>query len=168
VDAYGNPTVYGVVELKGSDLSALLTSQGYKFDYSEEAYVKSDQQYFGGLLSDDEYMWDFELQSYDKGGGSVPVAFAWQLNGYTSAKSAMQAQNVVTERVVDYDTDQFVAIVYGPSMQRYLLFASGEDGEVVFMMFNQAAMDSDLFGTVIADDPTVRMTMSQVLDTMAQ
>ncbi len=125
------------MELTGPELVDLLQQQGYEWNESQSAWVRSVDGaiYFAyketGLLSQSDYQ-----AATAKGG--IAVALSCNIvGGFKDAQAALSgnAKCVIEDSFFD-DTGAGVAIVYGPTMTEYLVIAQP---------YTESTMELDLY-----------------------
>ena len=163
-DSDYNPTVYALVELTGKEVSDLLDSYGFSWDGDEDAWVAGDGTIFGE--TDGSKLLDkAEIEKLPKGAAGEPVIMCLIVEGYDTPKAAYQALKgeLVAEQYYEGD-DTIAAVVYGPSMVRYLLLVgeggSGDAGEQMVCLATEASITSGALSTLVGQD--VGSTLDEV------
>lgn len=149
LDEYGNPTMYAISELSGKDLVQVLKSQGFAYDSKQKAFLNDKASVFAVLGGENgQAIDDKAIEAKAAGGGSDPVVYVLSSMQYVdaidmlrgTAKCVIEDECVVGENVV--------AVVYGPSMQEYLVVVVPEDADndrYSFGMYSSAAVAAGLF-----------------------
>lgn len=157
-DEQGNPTLFGVLELSGSELAAAVESQGFEWDASSKYWVSADgNDYFYVSGNDDyEYLYD-EITGLDVNGAGKSCAFVIVVDDrdYASAKDAFDKLcNVDVIESMWLDDTTGMAIVQGPSGAQNVVIIACEESTGFYIMdaFNEQAIASGLLDEYLGDN----------------
>lgn len=154
LDANKGITMYSLCELKGWQLETLATQNGYKVvsnDTSMKLYRASDGAAIvaansSGALSESAF------QALDKGASGSAVEYIVLAPYYDSLDSSLNSMfNCVKEDSQYFSDGSYGAVVYGPSMTSYLVFAGKTDSGVTYMFYNKTALANGMvsYGSTI-------------------
>ncbi|MBQ9004833.1 MAG: zinc-ribbon domain-containing protein [Atopobiaceae bacterium] len=152
LESHGYPTLLSFMELSGSDLASLVTSNDYFF-YSEDGnsvYAKSDGSIVFNTLTDSGYLDEDDYDDLSVGGQDEGAIFILIFEGYDSPDAALEgmANCVISERKTVSDKET-VAVVHGPSMREYLVDVYDvEDGDYEIDLYTPEAVEFGFFDTV--------------------
>ena len=125
VDEHLNITLLAIIDSTGPELVDLLQQQGYEWNAGDSAWVRTvDGAMFFSVNKNGQYS-QADYSSATSKGGAVKAVACNIVGGYKDAEAALagNAHCVVEESFFDSGSGRGVAIVYGPSMEEYLVIA---------------------------------------------
>lgn len=154
-DSDYNLTMYALMELSGKEWVSLLDSYNFSWDSSENAWMASDGSIFA-VTDGSKLLSKSEVEALPKGGVGKSVVLCQIVEGYSTPQAAYKALsgNIVAEEYSE-KSDAVVAMVYGPSMVRYiaLIGPSGDaSGEQMVYLFTEDAVKGGALTSMLGYD----------------
>ncbi|MDO4798539.1 MAG: zinc ribbon domain-containing protein [Coriobacteriales bacterium] len=173
LDEFGNPTMYAISELSGKDLVQTLQSQGFSYASEQKLYANNKDSVFLVMTGEDgQTLSDKDIEALEKGGGNTPLVYVLSSTQYKDALAMLQGTDKCVIEDVMLMGDKAVAVVYGPSMQEYLVAVVPDDtvdGRFSFGMYSSVAVAAGLFDQTSdlgEGDKKYGDTISQVWETL--
>ena len=148
LDDNGDVTVHALSELKGEQLEAMLQQQEYSWDARNLLWVNKDGSVALAVVAKGgEELSDKKIAELDCGSFEASVGYRIVTSKYNSVEKAFDA--LVAKVMVCEDSafaeSSGVAVAYGPSMQRSLVFLSTSDDVICLTMYSEDAVAAGLF-----------------------
>lgn len=137
LDQNGDVTLYAVSELKGWQLETLLQQQEYSWSTRNQLWVNANSSVAVVVRgADGEELTDDKISELDQGAGEGSASYRIVTSRYSTPQKAFDA---LVGKVMVCEDSEFaetsgVAVVYGPSKRRSLVFVSTSN-EVVYLSF---------------------------------
>jgi len=152
LESHSYPTLLAFMELSGSELSDLVTSNDYFFYSSDgtEVYAKSDGTIVFNAITKDGQVDENGFRRMSVGGRDECAVFVVVLEGFNSVEEVLSgvANCPITESKMIGDKE-IVALVHGPSMIEYLVVISDvEDGDYEIDLYSPDAIELGFFDAV--------------------
>ena len=148
LDTNGDVTIHALSELKGEQLEAMLQQQEYSFDARNLLWVNKDGSVALAVVGKDgEELSDKEIAKLDCGSFEASVGYRIVTSKYNNVEKAFDGLvgKVMVCEDVAFAESSGVAVAYGPSMHRCLVFLSTSDDVICLTMYSEDAVAAGLF-----------------------
>ena len=146
IDQHGNVSLYALIELTGPEVTELYENQGYVWNEKDQEFKReADGAFFFSLNDSGKLTADDYVAATDKGGVAIAATYN-VVAGYKDAESALKGNAQCTVEDSYFTEDGVgVAIIYGPSMEEYLVVVD-QYGDRMFELdvYSQDAIASGL------------------------
>lgn len=152
-DEMGNPTLYSLIELSGSDVQALLKANGFGWYDEITAWLKNNGAVFQ-VVNRNGNVARGDIDKLGIGASGAPVAYVLSVEGYASPQQALTtlANGVVVDARHESNGASF-AVIHGTSGEKYLVLVTGTgDNEQTVLVYGEAAIKDGLFRDTIGID----------------
>lgn len=166
-DRHGDVTVYAVTELTGEQICALLEQQDYVWSERNQMWIKMDgSAAFVVNNAEGEPLSKDEIAQLGTGGTEASVSYRIVTSEYSSAKKTLNnlARKIMTCDDIEYLGTSSVAVVYGPSEQRCLVFVSKSNGVFTVSVYSEPALAEGLFNNESGQE--LGATVDEVFETL--
>lgn len=150
LDANGDVTVYALSELKGWQLETMMQQQEYTWSARNQLWVNKDDSVALVVLdSKGEELSDEGIAELDRGSFEAAAGYRIVTSRYNSVEKAFDGLvgKVMVCEDSAFEESSGVAVVYGPSMHRSLVFLSTSDDVICLTMYGEEAVAAGLFNT---------------------
>ena len=158
LDSKGNPTVYSIFELDGSDLVDTIEGEGFEWTDSNKWWVSEDgnDAFYVSSNNDYEYLYD-EITSLGVNGKGDSCVYVIVVDDrdYSSAEDAFNKLcNIEVLDVEWLDDDLGLAAVESPSGRQGMVLVNVDDevGLYILNVINEEGVASGLLDEYIGDD----------------
>ncbi|MBR2682197.1 MAG: zinc-ribbon domain-containing protein [Atopobiaceae bacterium] len=163
-ESHGYPTLNTFMELTGKELSDLILDNGYEYYDGDDVsvFVKRDGTIVFNAVDTNGYISRSAFEALSKGGMDEGVAYVAILEGFSGPEAVLNGiAGCAVEDQKSYGDYETLAIVYGPSMTRYLVdIYDVEDGDYEVDLYSPKAIANGLFDT--ANDGSYGSTVEEV------
>lgn len=154
LDRHGDITVFALCEMRGWELETLLQQQGYVWSAQDLTWVKGDGSV--ALIvrgADQSYLADDQISTLSYG-AEEGVSYRMVTSAYSTPRRAVNAlvANVMTCEDVERTDESAVAVAYGPSMRRVLVFANRSNDVIVLSVFGEEALAAGLLDEIAGQE----------------
>lgn len=163
-DSHGYPTLGAFMELSGKEVSDLVLDNGYEYYDGDDVsvFVKRDGTIVFNAVDSNGYINRSAFEALSKGGMDEGVAYVAILEGFSGPDAVLNGiAGCSVEDQKSFGDYETIAIVYGPSMTRYLVdIYDVEDGDYEVDLYSPKAIANGMFDN--ANDGSYGSTVEEV------
>lgn len=153
LDAAGNPTLYALFELSGSQLQSLLKADGFGWYEEITAWMRANNTIFE-MVDRSGSVSRSDIDTYAVGAAGAPVVMVLSVEGYATPAAALDGlgANVSIGRRYEDDGAMFAVVSGSNGDQHLVLVTDTGNGEQTVLVYGEAAIKDGLFQSTIGID----------------